>query len=239
MYNMPMHRRLFKVRKHLGLTQQQIAAILGIGQNAYSMIENGRIQLTERNRSILAERLYINPVFLTEGIGEMMLAATPSDVQTHQNSSGQWVVSGGTKSLKTQNSAAVPYYSKQVTGSMLISYDDLAREEPEYYIDLAPLNDCTFYRPVFGESMSPRYNPGDLVACKRVRNRNIILYGESYLCMISLDGDFYETIKILRRNATPGMITLMPCNAAFDQTDVPIDAIKDLYLIKGKIERNI
>lgn len=233
---MTMNKRLFEVRRHLGLTQQQIASILRIGQNTYSMIENGRLQLTERNRTVLAERLYINPDFLLEGKGEMMLPI-PVAGSIMRSSDGDWVVES--KSVKHTSNIGVPYYAKPVSGSMVISYDDMQRESPEYFIDIAPLNDCTFYRPVFGESMAPRYNPGDIVACKKINNKNIILYGESYLCMIALDGDFYETIKVLRRNTAPGMITLMPYNNSFDETTIPMESIVDLYLIKGKIERNI
>lgn len=225
-----MHRRLYKVRKHLGLTQKQIADILGIGQNAYSMIENGRISLTDRNRTILAEKLYVNPLYLTQERGEMLLDTDQfSPVsQPMQDHRGQEIETG------------VPYYSKPVTGSMVISFDDMSRDDPEYYINMAPFNDCAFYRPVFGESMSPRYNPGDIVACKRVHNKNLILYGETYLCMIALDGDFYETIKILRRNLVdPSLVILKPCNETFDETIVPIDAISELYIIKGKIERTV
>lgn len=233
---MIVNKRLFEVRRHLGLTQQQIADILGVGQNTYSMIENGRLQLTERNRSILAERLYINPKYLSEGVGDMIMPLPVAGTIKRTNQ-GEWIVNRA--GVKTSQNVGVPFYAKPVTGSMVISYDDLQNEPPEYFVDIAPLNDCSFYRPVFGESMSPRYNPGDIVACKKVNNKNVILYGESYLCMIALDGDFYETIKVLRRNSEVGMITLKPYNDSFDETTVPIDAIKDLYLIKGKIERNI
>lgn len=221
--------RLYKARKQLRLTQKQVADILGIGQNAYSMIETGKISLTTKNRSILAEKLYINPTYLMEGRGEMML-------------SSEQVASVGAPQSTTCNHERkqVPYYSKPVTGSVVISFDDMARDEPEYYIDLAPFNDCTFYRPIFGESMVPRYNPGDILACKKIHNKKFIQYGESYLCVIAVDGDFYETVKILRKNILdPSTAILKPYNEAFDETTIPIDNIRELYVIKGKIERNI
>lgn len=221
--------RLYKARKQLRLTQKQVADILGIGQNAYSMIETGKISLTAKNRSILAEKLYINPTYLTEGRGEMMLSSEQAS-------------STGTPNNTACNCdrKQVPYYSKPVTGSVVISFDDMARDEPEYYIDLAPFNDCTFYRPIFGESMSPRYNPGDIVACKKIHSKNLIQYGESYLCVIVIDGDFYETVKVLRKNTSdPSSVILKPFNEAFDETIIPVDSIRELYIIKGKIERNI
>lgn len=217
-----MHRRLYKVRKHLGLTQKHIADILGIGQNAYSMIETGRISLTDRNRAILAERLYINPVFLTEGRGEMLLSTLRTDNQS-------LVVAAGARE-------GVPYFSKPFNGLRLA---DMLSDNPDYYINFEPFNDCTLYRPVFGESMSPRYNKGDIVACKLVNNKEQIMFGEAFLCLVAMDGDRYETIKILRQSPIKGQVILMPCNEAFDPTTMMLDAISELYIIKGKIERNI
>lgn len=215
--------RLLQVRKFLGLTQKQLADILQVGQNTYSMIENEKIKLTDRNRNILAEKMHINPLWLDTGIGEMLLT-TKAKTLNRTNQS---------------DSVGVPYYSKPVTGSMVISFDDLARDAPEYFINYIPFNDCAFYRPVFGESMVPRYNPGDVIACKKVTNKNLILYGETYLCMIAIDGDFYETIKILRKHSDPAQIILQPTNPAFDDSVVSINSIIDLYIIKGKIERII
>lgn len=218
--------RLAQLRKFLGMTQKQMAEILQIGQNAYSMIENGKIRLTEKNRSILSEKLRANPLWLETGIGDMFLDQT--------------VRSNRLTYTKIQQNKGVPYYSKPVTGSILISFNDMAQESPEYNIDYKPFNDCSFYRPVYGESMCPKFNPGDVIACKRVASKELILYGESYLCMVKIDSDFYETIKVLRRHADrPDMIILKPINPNFDESIIPIDSIIDLYIIRGKIERNI
>lgn len=221
-----MHRRLFKVRKHLGLTQKQVADVLSIGQNAYSMIEGGRVSLTEKNRSILAEKLYINPTYLVDGRGEMILNTAKLPENQPQN---------GTVPTK-----GIPFFSKPLAQhtSTLQSLEELAAENSEYLIDLPPFNDCSFYRPVWGESMSPRYNPGDMVACKRV-TKEYIQWGSAYWCLMELNGDRYETIRILRHSTTDDSVILTPCNEAFDPTEVPFSAIRELYLIKGKIERNL
>lgn len=218
--------RLLQARKFLGMTQKQMSEILQIGQNAYSMIENGKIKLTDRNRHILTDRLKINPIWLDTGIGDMMLDTTPRRAMV--------------QTCNAEQHRGVPFFNKPVTGSLLISFDDMARDTPEYNIDYKPFNDCTFYRPVYGESMSPKFNSGDVVACKRVVNKELILYGETYLCMVKLDSDFYETIKVLRKHKQqPEKIILKPLNPNYDETEVPLDAIIDLYIIKGKIERNL
>lgn len=221
-----MHRRLYKARKQLGLTQKQMADVLSIGQNAYSMIEGGRVALTDKNRSILAEKLYINPAFLIEGRGEVIInTAKLTENQTQkEHTMGQ----------------GVPFFSKPLPQNLpaLQSLEELAAENAEYWVNLQPFNDCSFYRPVWGESMSPRYNSSDMVACKRATKEHI-QWGEAYWCLMELNGDRYETIRILRQSTIDGSVALTPCNEAFDPTVVSLSAIRELYVIKGKIERNL
>lgn len=226
-----MHKRLYAVRKSLKMTQKQMADVMGIGQNAYSMIENGRIALTPRNRAILFDKLSVSQRYLEQGMGAMVLpeksvkAAKSQPENLHAPQGGE---SGG----------GVPYFAKSISG-LITSPETMSNEEPEYYINIQPFNECTFYRPVFGQSMSPRYNTGDIVACKRVQSKSNILFGQSYLCLISSDGDFFEVIRILRRHENEEMVTLMPLNASFDATTVALSSIVELYAIHGKIERNI
>lgn len=218
--------RLYKIRKTLGMTQKQMAEILQIGQNTYSMIENGKIKLTDRNRITITEKLKINPIWIDTGIGDMMLEITSDSI----------------KRLTTNDNRTkgVPYFAKPIAGLTILSASDIAHEEPEYAIDYQPFNDCTFYRPVYGESMAPKFNPGDTVACKRILNKDLILYGESYLCIVQQGTDFYETIKVIRRHKEdPQMLILKPMNPDYDESTLPADAITDLYIIKGKIERNL
>lgn len=225
--------RLHEARKFLGLTQKAVAEILQIGQNTYSMIETGKISLTDKNKGILSDKLRINPLWLGGGVGEMFL-----DMRSEHPEKA--MIKGHSKGPDVKLNNGVPFYPKAVTGSLTISLDDIASEQAEYYINFAPFNDCSFYRPVWGESMSPKYTSADTIACKKIINKNYILYGEAYLCVIALDGDFYETIKILRKhNSDPSKIILKPANPAFDETTIPLDSILELYIIKGKIERNI
>lgn len=224
-----MYKRLYSVRKYLKMTQRQLADVMGIGQNAYSMIENGRISLTPRNRAILEDRLNISIKYLEKGIGPMILSEKKKDNapshEIEQNS-------------ETVAKLGVPYFPHTIRG-VIESLDVFTNEEPEYYINIEPFNDCSFYRPVIGHSMAPRYNTGDIVACKRVQNKRNILFGQTYLCLISYEGDFNEVIRVLRRDDDPDKVVLMPINTSYDPMTIPLSAIVELYLIKGKIERSI
>lgn len=221
-----MHKRLYAVRKHLKMTQKQMADVMSIGQNAYSMIENGKISLTPRNRNILAARLNISLRYLEQGIGPMIVVekSKPAPQNSTQGEEQKFI--------------GVPYFPKSI-GGLITEPDSIITEEPEYYINFEPFNECTFYRPVFGHSMAPRYNTGDIVACKRVQNKRNILFGQTYLCLISHEGDFYEVIRVLRHHEEEDKVILMPFNTSFDPMTIPTSAIVELYMIHGRIERSI
>lgn len=248
--------KIVAIRKFLGLTQKQLSEILRIKQNTISLIENEKINLTRSNKQLLIERLGVNPQWLEEGTGDIIIGRTqiPQEIPT-LTPAQQNVVKHGSRAASqpaiyttsspgctissSPENTGVPYYDKPVTGSILESFSDMDNLEPEYYINIAPLNSCSFYRPVYGESMSPRYNPGDIIACEKIHNKKMIMYGEVYLCMIKSDADYYETIKVLRKNPNPAMITLKPLNSDYDEMTIPLDNIVQLFIIRGKIERNI
>lgn len=215
--------RLLESRKALHLTQRQMADILSIRQNAYSMIETGKTNLTERNKSTLAEKLHINPSWLTEGIGPMFDVTPKARTVRH----------------------GVPYYNVPIADYAQFSNSGHTDTElyfdgtPEYDIDYPPFNDCTFYRPVVGESMSSRFCTSDVVACKKIADPTVIMFGETYLCVITEGTVSYEIIRIIRKHDDPNQIILKPQNSLFDDITIRKESIKELYIIKGKISRGI
>lgn len=53
--------RLKYLRKHLKLTQSQLADILHIKQNSYSQIERGCVSLTDKNKYLLEAEYHLTP----------------------------------------------------------------------------------------------------------------------------------------------------------------------------------
>lgn len=68
-----MNLRFKLARQSLNLTQQELGDILGISKSAVSKIESGKSAITERNVRVLSEKLDINPLWLKEGKGDMLL----------------------------------------------------------------------------------------------------------------------------------------------------------------------
>lgn len=230
--------KLRLIRKFLGLTQAQLADIMKVGQNTISMIENNKNSLVDRNKEILCNKLHINPQWLDNGIGEMFIdpeaPAQPSPSLTAQ----QYL------KLRSKSQAAcvgVPFFGKASAEALIMVARGDAPEKilPDYYVDLRPFNECTFFRMVNGDAMSPRFRPGDMIACQRVLDRSVLLFGEPYLCIIvNKDKSAYETIRIIRQSQLgPNYLILKSVAQGYDDIEVPAQAIAEIFLIKGRIER--
>ena len=65
--------RLKSFRIALGYDQLSMGKILGVKQNSYSQIENGRRQLTENHIRLMEERANLNKDWLLTGEGSMFI----------------------------------------------------------------------------------------------------------------------------------------------------------------------
>lgn len=159
----------------------------------------------------------INLVWLDHGIGEMMKNRLP-----------------------IQSSKGVPFYPIDVTASYLRSFDDIS-ELPEYYIDYKPFNDCDAYFPVFGDSMYPMFNSGDVIAVRKINNPNIILWGEPHFVVTDEHSNNMRTLKLLFPQIEDNsQIILRALNPDFSgDIVIPKESIINLFIVKGKISQRM
>lgn len=66
-----MNKRLKELRIKLGMSQSELGKVIGISNFAISSIERGKRSLTERNLSLICEKLNVNRNWLKHGIGNM------------------------------------------------------------------------------------------------------------------------------------------------------------------------
>ncbi|WP_455504875.1 helix-turn-helix domain-containing protein [Clostridium sp.] len=67
-----MNTRLREVRKSLKLTQQEFGSKIGLSKASIGNIENGIINLTDRNISLICSTYNVNENWLRNGKGEML-----------------------------------------------------------------------------------------------------------------------------------------------------------------------
>lgn len=155
--------KLIEIRHHLRLSQRQLAGVLGIKSQSLSNVEAGGRALPESIRSLLVEKLNVNPSFLLTGEGPMFLnePSPPAVLATAAPSRH-----GSLRELReVLEGRLVPFLSQLVSagpGEELEPYDESAGliclPEGEARGDLRALR-------VRGDSMEPTLRPGDIVVC--------------------------------------------------------------------------
>lgn len=159
----------------------------------------------------------LNRVWLLTGEGEML---RNEQVQTQE-----------------QTGTGVPFYDIDVTCGITESFADV-REEPQFRINYAPLNDCDAAFPVYGDSMEPDFYAGDVVMVREIHNVDSMLWGEPYLIITNAACDNLRTIKNVYLSDDRRNFILRASNPRYNgDTIVARENVLKIFLIKGKLCR--
>lgn len=142
------------------------------------------------------------------------------------------------KLIANEKEKKVPYYDIDVTSGITRSFSDVV-EEPSFYVDYQPFNDCTAYVNNYGDSMFPKYKNGERLAVKQVFNFDIIMWGETYLVITNENADNYKAVKDIHPHEDLSKIILRSFNPAYKgDTLINKEDIIAMFAVKGKISQN-
>lgn len=194
-------------RKENGVSQQELADYLGIGQGYVSQMERGERPVPK----YVLEKIMANP--------EWTVA-----IDTVENY--------GTVNLQPEKPAQrmiplVPYDAIAGPGTPVFN-DELI----EAYYDVREFKTADFLIRVKGESMTPKYNGGDLVACRMVNDILFLQWGRVYVLYTKSQG---VMIKRVQPANDPDNITCVSENQKYSQFEVPKSDIVKLALVVGSI----
>ncbi|WP_412467512.1 helix-turn-helix transcriptional regulator [Pedobacter sp. KLB.chiD] len=197
-------------------TQKDFAAALNIQQGSLSDILRERVNVSNAIKDRLEMRFDVNLTWLENGIGEPFFKKRPAVGESKEG---------------------VPYFDMSLSDAK----EHIVEEQrAEYLVNYLPFNDCTAYLPVYGDSMSPQYAAGEIIAIKEITNYEILQWGEAYVVMTDEDSNSLRTIKLIFQHADDTKLILRSSNPNFSgDTVISKKNILSLYIIKGKITRNV
>ncbi len=102
--------------------------------------------------------------------------------------------------------------------------------ECEHYI-VPMFREAEFLIPVKGSSMIPKYNSGDLVACKKVRLDTFFQWNKVYV----LDTEQGALIKRIKKGSDNNHITLVSDNKDYEPFELPLDRLNAIAIVVGVI----
>lgn len=171
---------------------------------------------------ILTEYPELSPEWLMLGEGEML--RSPSQ-QPHQEAKTEI-----NPSLSPQQ--GIPLIPIEAWAGALSGEDySIMESDCERYI-VPSFQDADFLITVRGDSMTPKYYSGDIVACRKVFLRDLwFQWGKVYI----IDTDQGSVLKRVKRGSTDDTITLVSENPEYEPFELRKDQIYNIAIVQGVI----
>jgi transcriptional regulator with XRE-family HTH domain len=205
-------------RRSSNLTQEELGQKVGISKAAISQIELSSVKPSKANYDKLKKVLKFEE---------------PYTKYVQINEEDIHIVNKGKTTSNEPKEGYLPYYDMVVTAGPTGVYADEKVDKPLFYMDIPLFRDCTLYHRVSGDSMYSKYRNGDIVACKKILNKDLILWGEDYL--IITKGEDYRTVKTLQPTDDEGYVSLVSHNERYKPVKLHGEQIHELYLVRGSV----
>jgi SOS-response transcriptional repressor LexA len=121
----------------------------------------------------------------------------------------------------------IPFEAVAGPGSPV--YED---ERIESFYQVSEFRDCDFLIRVKGDSMSPHFTGGDLLACKKVVDAFFFQWGRCYVLLTRSQGAMVKRIQPSERD---GWIKCVSDNEKYAPFDVPMEDVISVALVNGSI----
>ncbi len=195
------------------------------------------IPITVFEKSINASNGYVNSI--SKGIGEEKRFLI---LEKYPNLSIEWLLTGKGEMLKSikepQNPIAVvadegiPLVEIEAVGGF--GNNDFAINQTDIigrYL-IPDFDQASFMLRVRGDSMSPRYSSGDLVACRVLRESQFIQWNEVHVIATREQGIL---IKRLRKGSNNKTFLAVSENPDYPPFEIPQDEITGIALVLGGV----
>lgn len=234
--------RVKKARKHAGLTQIQLAKKVKTSQGAISDLENGRNKDSSSLYDI-AKVTGVSTDWLMKGHGEMLdVEKKPSidelraQIEAMQGQGGADLLdapTGTEHAPMSDNSDTVPILSWVAAGSWSnvepVSMSDAIGKAPKP----AKLSKLGFALIVRGESMLPKFDPGDIIYVEP--QTGFLALKNADLIIVQCNDDKEATFKQLVLGETSDDMYLRPLNPNWhEQKMVPMGECNLVGKVIGK-----
>jgi transcriptional regulator with XRE-family HTH domain len=134
------------------------------------------------------------------------------------------------KTINNDATLGVPVYDIEFTAGFLESIRD---KSPELvtYINMPEVQGCDYVIRAKGDSMANYINNQDWIGIKRVDDIEVLNYGQPY-AIVTKD---MLLIKYVRKSKLENNILLKSENANYDDFELPLKKVLELYLVKTVI----
>lgn len=242
--------RLKLLRTHLNLTQKQMAAILDIGQNSYSRIENGITAFKDTYKKLLEEKYHLTVGWLSGADGPMFRVADPiaglyrtsipnSNKKKLKEKILDELVDNRLYQQYSENEAPQLPPIDNIQSNTFVPLIPLAAQAGRLndFVDsiksidcekvISPIRGAEFAITVTGDSMSPEYPSGTQVLIKKINEKAFIDWGRVYV----LDTCNGIVIKKIMPTLDENRVKCVSINPEYPPFEVSLQDIFGLYRV--------
>lgn len=166
------------------------------------------------------------------GITEDILAKF---IATYPSVNPEWLISGkGTmiaeQKISNKSEISIPLIPNEAfAGYGLEQFSDIPIED---YYHITEFDNADFLIRVKGDSMAPKYNGGDIVACKKLKETLFFQWNRIYVVYTNSQGIM---IKRVEPAEDADSIELVSDNPAYKPFEIPKSDIASIALVLGAI----
>lgn len=203
--------RILKVIDYMGITRYKFCKDLGLS-NAF--LDKPREISTDKYANILEYAPDISPNWLLTGKGPMLKSDLP--IARHAD---------------PEKSEGIPLIPIQAFAGIATGEVSILEYECERYI-IPLFKDAEFLIPVKGSSMVPKYNAGDIIACKKLSLSDIFFqWNKVYV----IDTDQGVLVKRIHRAKDSDHIKIISENPAYEPFELHLSKIHAIAIVIGVV----
>ena len=190
---------------------------LGMSYANFKGVQKKSALGSDKIDKILSKYPDLNLEWLFSGKGEMQ-KSEPTKTETSKEES--------VKGIPLVNATAIGGY-----GNNVFSFEE--RDVKDYYvIPKFKHKQVDFMIEVEDSSMYPKYNSGDVVACRIIKERNFIQWNKTHVIATREQGII---IKRIKPSDAPNSLLMVSDNESYDPFNVPEEEIEGLAIVVGVI----
>lgn len=228
--------RILFFAKNQGITYESFFKEIGMSYGSFKGDNKKRPINSDALENILTIYSNINPGWLLTGKGPMLRANdylnTPSEPklvneETYNNYKGP-IISPN----KKEGIPLLPLDAFAGNGDEMVNGVNFDTIEERYEVPLFRGLKVDFMIPVRGSSMYPKYNSGDVVACRIIKELLFIQWNKVYVIDTISQG---VIMKRLKKSEYEDRVICKSDNKDYDEFELPKSDIRNIALVVGVV----
>ena len=218
-------KRFTDIRRELGYTQADFAALLGVS-NTTADIERGRTKLSGKVVSELLKQFKINPLWLFGESDQQYLETSNTSVIPKVVT----VDSSDSDNMVLVNAKAAAGYPQNISDTSW--YQQL----PAFDLPIPEFRNATYRGfQVEGDSMLPNLQPGEWVLARAIEHIDHVSANKMYVVVLQDS----IMVKKIEKRPNSNNITLVSLNETYPPYDIKPFQVQEIWEVSSKITFNV